>query len=171
MADSNDVLALQTAINRFSTVAGFPAVRPDGVVTGDVLAAALRALGWIASGGSITDENDFTVDTTEPQQDRAQALIVVTDQAALRNDPSNVTDFLNGVADSLGLTTAHSGTPGVKQSAAAAIVDTFPAAVQAPLVRFAPRVPLWVKLAGIAGALGFVGWLFVRRRGSRQVEL
>lgn len=146
MANATDpnVLALQTAVSRFSgTVSGISAVNADGVMTPDLVTMVQAALAYIAANDQTTDANGNAV-----SQDATALQAQLTSQQALQQSASGVATFLNQGADDLNLGGSNlniipSGIPGAQAAN--------------NLINAALGLPTWAKIAG-GLALVFVVW-------------
>src|SRR5262249_46360126 len=101
MANAN-VLALQSAVNRFAKVAGFAPIAMDGVFGPNTITATYQSLSWIGGGscapaGCVDDDDASTGNSLVSRWDQSSA------------SAQGLATFMDGVADEIGL--AHIAMP------------------------------------------------------------
>lgn len=165
MATASDpnVLALQTAVSRFSgVIPQIGEVTADGVMSSQLVSNVQAALAYIAA-------NDNTVDAGGSQtqaQDAATLALQVGTTSSLQSAASGVANTLNMGADDLGLggsdlNIVPAGIPGAQQAN--------------QLISAIYNMPTWAKIVGGLAAAAVVFGVYhavarKKRRGFRDYD-
>jgi hypothetical protein len=159
MADANAV-SLQSAINRFTSVAGFNAISPDGVVGNQTLLATRRVLDYLS-----VNMDDGLPEAVSDQAANLNAKTTTT-TGVLAMNAAPLAGFLNHAANLLKLPAgAAPRTPSALVYQAAGAINTAlplnPLAPSASITDTWQRLPTWQKL--LVGALFGFGALWAHQ--------
>lgn len=154
------VAALQSAINRFAVVGGFPKVDVDGLWGSKTKAGVYSSLAFIGQGKCYQSACPDS-DTSKT----AATLMAQWDESI--NAAKGLAEFLNGTANELGmpLVAAPVSPPPFVPPSGQLPTNYSPMAMSV-LDKF-KALPLWQRIAiGALGALGMI-WAFNRFKRAR----
>lgn len=151
------VATLQSAINRFAVVGGFPRVAVDGMWGTNTKQGVYSALSYIGQGKCYQ--------TACPDGETARTAAGVMAEWNERQDAAKgLAEFIGGVADELGIPLVAAPIPssggGIPSSGSIPIVR--PPAFQASIVDRFKALPFWQQIA--FGVLAGLGLIFVVNR-------
>lgn len=108
MASAN-LMAMQSAVNRFAKVAGFSPIATDGGMGPATAQATLRALGWAAKPSSCIGQRCVPEAMAIPASQLLTGIIAESgaiDQTLIMQHTTSISNVLNMVADAVGIGSA-----------------------------------------------------------------
>lgn len=159
---SSDVAALQSAVNRFAAIGGFPKVAVDGFMGPATRQGTYSALAWIGQGKCYQE-------ACAEGEIASTAAGIMADWDETASAAKGIAEFLGNVANDLGIPHAPAPVPGgggLPVPGGGTLTPLPNPGYAASLVESFKRMPLWQQIA--LSLLGSVGLIWVVSKISNR---